>query len=231
MKALRDLIVAAACLTGPSVFRPDVEKILKALPNKSTRQTLLFSATFPQDIQELAKFALRPGFQLIDTVGEDSTHSSSQVHLLLCCSAQTYPGPGVQHRSQLLILHCATMHLTNCWLPNQPNVCPLLMLQAQAMAACLATSADPALQLGFAPGSLLSVVESTVSDGKHSHCKHAHQHWKASTALHMQPHSLACQGMVSAKLYSCMTTHNFGCSAGMPLAASVMDDAALYLVC
>lgn len=60
-------------------FRPDVEKILRALPNKSTRQTLLFSATFPQDIQELAKFALRPGFQLIDTVGEDSTHSSSQV--------------------------------------------------------------------------------------------------------------------------------------------------------
>jgi len=61
------------------VSRPDVEKILRAVPDKSTRQTLLFSATFPQDIQELAKFALRPGFQLIDTVGEDSTHSSAQV--------------------------------------------------------------------------------------------------------------------------------------------------------
>ena len=90
------LIAAAACLTVRSVFRPDVEKILRALPNKSTRQTLLFSATFPQDIQELAKFALRPGFQLIDTVGEDSTHSSSQVQSLLCCSAQSYPGPHVQ---------------------------------------------------------------------------------------------------------------------------------------
>lgn len=67
--------------------RPDVEKIMRALPNKSTRQTLLFSATFPQDIQELAKFALRPGFQLIDTVGEDSTHSSSQVIRLSCWNA------------------------------------------------------------------------------------------------------------------------------------------------
>lgn len=60
-------------------FRPDVEKILRALPDKSSRQTLLFSATFPADIQQLAKFALRPGFQLIDTVGEDSTHSNAQV--------------------------------------------------------------------------------------------------------------------------------------------------------
>lgn len=91
-----DLIAAAACFTVHSVLRPDVEKILRTLPNKSTRQTLLFSATFPQDIQELAKFALRPGFQLIDTVGEDSTHSSSQVRSLLCCSAQTYPDPGIQ---------------------------------------------------------------------------------------------------------------------------------------
>ncbi|KAL3162374.1 hypothetical protein ABBQ32_010052 [Trebouxia sp. C0010 RCD-2024] len=60
-------------------FRPDVEKVLGALPDKATRQTLLFSATFPQDIQQLAQFAMKPGFQLIDTVGEDSTHSSSQV--------------------------------------------------------------------------------------------------------------------------------------------------------
>lgn len=64
--------------------RPDVEKMLRALPDKATRQTLLFSATFPQDIQQLAQFAMKPGFQLIDTVGEDSTHSSSQVPCLDC---------------------------------------------------------------------------------------------------------------------------------------------------
>ena len=59
--------------------RPEIEKILRALPSKTTRQTLLFSATFPQDIQELSQFALRPNFNLVDTVGEDSTHSSAQV--------------------------------------------------------------------------------------------------------------------------------------------------------
>ena len=59
--------------------RPEVEKILRALPSKTTRQTLLFSATFPEDIQELSQFALRPNFNLVDTVGEDSTHSSAQV--------------------------------------------------------------------------------------------------------------------------------------------------------
>ncbi len=104
-----DLVAAAACLIVPAVYRPDVEKILRALPNKSTRQTLLFSATFPQDIQELAKFALRPGFQLIDTVGEDSTHSSSQVRSLLYGSDQPYPGPGVC--SNLPWSWCATLQM------------------------------------------------------------------------------------------------------------------------
>ena len=66
------------------LYRPDIEKVLQALPDKATRQTLLFSATFPQDIQQLAQFAMKPGFQLIDTVGEDSTHSSSQVYCFDC---------------------------------------------------------------------------------------------------------------------------------------------------
>lgn len=71
--------------------RPDVEKVLRALPDKATRQTLLFSATFPQDIQQLAQFAMKPGFQLIDTVGEDSTHSSSQVSVWMGCSSVLSP--------------------------------------------------------------------------------------------------------------------------------------------
>ena len=79
--------ISRPCTTGTAsdalrcsiLCRPDVEKVLRALPDKATRQTLLFSATFPQDIQQLAQFAMKPGFQLIDTVGEDSTHSSSQV--------------------------------------------------------------------------------------------------------------------------------------------------------
>ena len=42
-------------------FRPDVTKILAKLqPSAATRQTLLFSATMPQDVMAIAKFATRP---------------------------------------------------------------------------------------------------------------------------------------------------------------------------
>lgn len=42
-------------------FRPDVTKILAKLqPSAPTRQTLLFSATMPQDVMSIAKFATRP---------------------------------------------------------------------------------------------------------------------------------------------------------------------------
>ena len=42
-------------------FRPDITKILAKLqPSAPTRQTLLFSATMPQDVMSIAKFATRP---------------------------------------------------------------------------------------------------------------------------------------------------------------------------
>lgn len=40
-------------------FRPTIERILSFLPPKGKRQALLFSATFPQDVQDLARFALQ----------------------------------------------------------------------------------------------------------------------------------------------------------------------------
>jgi ATP-dependent RNA helicase MSS116 len=40
---------------------------------------LLFSATIPQSVQEIAKNALRPGFQFIDTVGEDTDQTHQHV--------------------------------------------------------------------------------------------------------------------------------------------------------
>ena len=60
--------------------RKDLDKILALLPDKMSRQTLLFSATFPSDIQQLAKFALKPDFKIVDTVGEE-TNTSTQVHM------------------------------------------------------------------------------------------------------------------------------------------------------
>ena len=60
-------------------FRPDLTKILTALqPSAPHRQTLLFSATLPQDVVQVAQFATRQGgCQLIDTVGEEdqATHA------------------------------------------------------------------------------------------------------------------------------------------------------------
>eukprot|EP01063_Lacrimia_lanifica_P030860 TRINITY_DN4987_c3_g1_i1.p2 TRINITY_DN4987_c3_g1~~TRINITY_DN4987_c3_g1_i1.p2 ORF type:complete len:627 (+),score=279.07 TRINITY_DN4987_c3_g1_i1:161-1882(+) len=56
-------------------FRPAITEMLKLLPPKTTRQTLLFSATMPNDVMHIAKFALRDGFQHVDCVGkEKDTH-------------------------------------------------------------------------------------------------------------------------------------------------------------
>ena len=64
-------------------FRPTIEKILALLPGKSTRQTLLFSATFPNDLANLCKYAFRPDYQTIDTVGTE-TGTNVQVDQLSC---------------------------------------------------------------------------------------------------------------------------------------------------
>jgi len=58
-------------------FRPEIEKILRHMPPVNARQTLLFSATVPGTVQEIARKALRPGFAFIDTVGEEA----EQTHL------------------------------------------------------------------------------------------------------------------------------------------------------
>eukprot|EP00891_Asterochloris_glomerata_P006086 jgi/Astpho2/6086/Aster-04033 len=60
-------------------FRPQVDAILQQLPSKETRQTVLFSATFPKDIRELTGYALRSGYSVIDTVGESDMHAHEQV--------------------------------------------------------------------------------------------------------------------------------------------------------
>ncbi|KAL3785113.1 hypothetical protein ACHAW5_009793 [Stephanodiscus triporus] len=67
-------------------FRPDVERILRLLqPSRGTRQTLLFSATIPDQVNEIANIALRPNWNFVDTVGEDSeqTHMHVQQQLMI----------------------------------------------------------------------------------------------------------------------------------------------------
>ena len=53
-------------------FRPTIDKILAQLPTKNQRQTLLFSATFPANVQQLASYAFRPSYATVDTVGAET---------------------------------------------------------------------------------------------------------------------------------------------------------------
>ena len=75
MKGLRTLIFDEADQLLEMGFRPDIKKILAKIPPKETRQTLLFSATMPNDILEVSKIAMRSDVTFIDCVGEDqNTH-------------------------------------------------------------------------------------------------------------------------------------------------------------
>ena len=65
----------------PPPIRPTIDKILQQLPNKNQRQTLLFSATFPGNVQQLASYAFRPNYETVDTVGAE-TGTNVQVGLL-----------------------------------------------------------------------------------------------------------------------------------------------------
>ena len=45
-------------------------------------------ATFPKNIKELAAIALRPQYELVDTVGEEETHAAEMVR------ARCWPSAG-----------------------------------------------------------------------------------------------------------------------------------------
>jgi ATP-dependent RNA helicase MSS116 len=59
MRELRVLVCDEADNLLDMGFKPTIVKILICLPPKEQRQALLFSATFPSDVKDLAKFALR----------------------------------------------------------------------------------------------------------------------------------------------------------------------------
>jgi ATP-dependent RNA helicase MSS116 len=64
-------------------FKPAIDQILRSLPPKTSRQTLLFSATIPPIVIEIARNALRPGYAMIDTTGlakDDSGSTHLHVH-------------------------------------------------------------------------------------------------------------------------------------------------------
>mmetsp|Transcript_16580 Transcript_16580/g.48468 ORF Transcript_16580/g.48468 Transcript_16580/m.48468 type:complete len:594 (+) Transcript_16580:191-1972(+) len=68
-------------------FRPAIEKILRAIEStKLTRQTLLFSATMPDDVASIARLAMKsPQYHFVDTVGEEQqTHVNVPQRATIC---------------------------------------------------------------------------------------------------------------------------------------------------
>ncbi|KAI3444426.1 hypothetical protein Pfo_001091 [Paulownia fortunei] len=64
-------------------FRKEIEKIIAAVPKQ--RQTLLFSATVPQEVRQICHIALKRDHEFINTVqeGSEDTHSQvRQMHLV-----------------------------------------------------------------------------------------------------------------------------------------------------
>ncbi|KAL8111213.1 DEAD-box ATP-dependent RNA helicase 31-like [Apium graveolens] len=63
-------------------FRKDIERIIASVPKQ--RQTLLFSATVPQEVRQICHVALKRDHEYIDTVkGSEQTHAQvTQTHLV-----------------------------------------------------------------------------------------------------------------------------------------------------
>ncbi|GKU96671.1 hypothetical protein SLEP1_g9883 [Rubroshorea leprosula] len=58
-------------------FRKDIEKIIAAVPKQ--RQTLLFSATIPEEVRQICHLALKRDHEFINTVQEGSEETNTQV--------------------------------------------------------------------------------------------------------------------------------------------------------
>lgn len=67
-------------------FWPEIREIMDLLPSaeEKSRQTLMFSATVPREVQSLVKETLRPGYQFVKTVRDDEepTHARVPQHLV-----------------------------------------------------------------------------------------------------------------------------------------------------
>ncbi|KAK9280288.1 hypothetical protein L1049_013976 [Liquidambar formosana] len=77
-------------------FRKDIEKIIAAVPKQ--RQTLLFSATVPEEVRQICHIALKRDHEFINTVqeGSEETHAQvRQMHLV---------GPLDKHFSLLYVI-------------------------------------------------------------------------------------------------------------------------------
>jgi len=60
-------------------FRKNILQIIEHLPPASKRQSMLFSATFPPKVQEVAGLVLRPGYQYVDTIPKEDEDTPDKI--------------------------------------------------------------------------------------------------------------------------------------------------------
>ena len=101
-------------------FRQELIKIIGALPkrNITPRQTLLFSATVPAQVHQIASIALLPSFSFITTIsaGDAGTHSRVPQNFLLASLNDTFPITLATIRSEMNVHGAATKIM--CFLPT-----------------------------------------------------------------------------------------------------------------
>ena len=78
---LQSLVYDEADRLLDSGFQEEIGKILKELPTRAEqdRQTLLFSATVPDEVKHLVRSTLKPDFQFVQTIKEDEAPTHERV--------------------------------------------------------------------------------------------------------------------------------------------------------
>ncbi|GAA5905032.1 hypothetical protein JCM6882_002423 [Rhodosporidiobolus microsporus] len=85
LASLKSLILDEADRLLEAGFRRELEKIIAHLPQRQSvpRQTLLFSATIPQQVHQLSSLALLPNHRFISTIPPDEENTHEHVEQLV----------------------------------------------------------------------------------------------------------------------------------------------------